>query len=51
LQDPPKFTQIWNFGLKIYHLAAHHSDGDAVLKETTNLRHNKNMLSPVQIGI
>jgi hypothetical protein len=21
LQDPPKFTQIWIFGLKIYHLA------------------------------
>jgi hypothetical protein len=21
LQDPPKFTQIANFGLKIYHLA------------------------------
>jgi hypothetical protein len=21
LHHPPKFTQIWNFGLKIYHLA------------------------------
>jgi hypothetical protein len=21
LQDPPKFTQIWIFGMKIYHLA------------------------------
>jgi hypothetical protein len=21
LQDPPKITQIWTFGLKIYHLA------------------------------
>jgi hypothetical protein len=21
LQDPPKFTPIWIFGLKIYHLA------------------------------
>jgi hypothetical protein len=21
LQDPPKFTQIWIFGLKVYHLA------------------------------
>jgi hypothetical protein len=21
LQDPPKFTKIWIFGLKIYHLA------------------------------
>jgi hypothetical protein len=21
MQDPPKFTQIWNFGLKVRHLA------------------------------
>jgi hypothetical protein len=26
LQDPPKFAQIWIFGLKIYHLAALGSD-------------------------
>jgi hypothetical protein len=32
LQDPPKSTQIWIFGLKKYHLATLQSEGAAVAK-------------------
>jgi hypothetical protein len=38
LQYPAKFTQIWIFGLKIYHLATLHSATSEQENQTTTKR-------------